>query len=77
MEDLKELAWATKFLYSKELATELSQFILYYQKALFTAYQYKIILDKLSTDEMLAKSVEETQKLIKEPYHREKITQCV
>lgn len=47
LENIKDIAAKIKFLFSKESAVLLGDFVMRYQELLFSMYQYKILIDKM------------------------------
>lgn len=47
LENIKDIAAKIKFLFSKESAVLLGDFVMRYQELLFSMYKYKILIDKM------------------------------
>ncbi|WP_054198879.1 hypothetical protein [Clostridium baratii] len=74
LEDLNEVGTKIKFLFSKNEAKVLSDFVFSYRKVLFSMYQYQITLNKMheiNRDHKL--SLEEIQQVANEPEQRIKL----
>lgn len=77
LEEVKEVSSKIKFLFSGETAELLGDFVLHYQRLLFTMYQYQILVNKLKEIAInFNLSLEESQEKVNEKEHRNTLKQA-
>lgn len=70
-EELRQLAVEIELIFNGEVSQWYSEFILGYEKTLFSMYQYQIVIEKMKKEnESHPRTQKELQELFSEPTHR-------